>query len=255
VNRINDLKRRILNAAFLAKEGHVASAFSVLDILYVLYENINFDPERDKLPSRDFVFLSKGHASLALYAVLADKGLFSNHLLARYCQHDSFLGGHPHRLCVPGVEASTGSLGHGLPMAVGCAMSLANDKEQNRVYCIVGDGELNEGSCWESLMLAAHHKLCNLTLFIDYNGSNDRAIDLAPLRRKLLAFGWPTEEIDGHDHEALKTALCYRSIKPTAIICRTVKGKGVKEMEENPHAWHHRTPTREELDRFIQELP
>ncbi|MHC4332164.1 MAG: transketolase [Planctomycetota bacterium] len=252
---VKELKRRILVAAHRANEGHVASAFSVLDILYVLYQNIRIDPKRPTLASRDYVFLSKGHASLALYAVLAEKGFFDISELNYYCSLISPLGGHPHRNCVLGVEASTGSLGHGLPMAAGCAMSLKHDLEHNHVYCIVGDGELNEGSMWEALLLAGQHKLSNLTVFIDYNHSNDRAIDLHPLVTKIRSMGRiSTGEIDGHNHDEIALTCRGECEFPSVFICHTTKGKGIREMEENPHAWHHRSPTDSELVTFLEEL-
>ena len=261
-DKVKQLKRNILQAAYRAKEGHIASAYSVLDILYVLYEDfLHHNSMCPGDPKRDFLFLSKGHASLALYAVLADCGYFSMDWLNTMCQAGSHLGGHPHRLCVPGVEASTGSLGHGLPMAVGTAMALQHEKADNRVICIVGDGELNEGSNWEALMLAAQHWLKNLLVIVDYNRSNDRALNLQPLEDKFNAFGWETYNgISGHDHSAISATVNHvfheprRTLGPSLIIAHTVKGCGIKAMESEPHAWHHRTPTDEEYEQFKAEL-
>lgn len=259
--KVNELKKVILLAAHSAGEGHVASAFSILDALYVLYRaHAKIDPSNPAAGDRDYVILSKGHGCLALYAVLADRGFFPPEELSTFCKFGSKFGGHPDRRKIPGVEASTGSLGHGLPMAVGIAKALKIKLKPNKVYCIIGDGELNEGSCWESLLLAEHHQLDNLVILVDYNHSNDRAIDFSgPLKSslvtKLKAFGVILEQIDGHDHQAIDCALSSNSVAgtPHCIVLNTVKGMGIKEMEGNP-AWHHRAPNAEELDRFIKEL-
>lgn len=258
---VTELKRVILLAAHQAGEGHVASAYSILDALYVLYQaHVTHNPQNPKDPLRDYVILSKGHGCLALYAVLAKHGYFPFTDLSTFCKFGSNLGGHPHRNKVPGVEASTGSLGHGLPMAVGLAKAMKIQKKPNRVYCIVGDGELNEGSCWESLLIAEQHNLDNLVIMVDYNHSNDRAIAFSGpfksnLHDKLLAFGVTINSIDGHDHRAIDKALSLQGVPmtPYCIVLNTVKGKGVKEMENNP-AWHHRAPNAEELTRFLEEL-
>lgn len=257
-NKIKDLKRMILIAAHNAGEGHVASAFSILDALYVLYQaHTHILPEEPKSPDRDYVLLSKGHGCLALYAVLASLGFFPTEELSTFCKFGSRLGGHPHRCKIPGVEASTGSLGHGLPMAVGIAKAHKVNRRPNKVFCIVGDGELNEGSNWESLLIAEQHKLDNLVILVDYNRSNDRAISFGNrLGQKLLSFGCYTVECDGHNHEhidAVLSATPKSEGHPTAIVLHTVKGKGIKAMEFNP-AWHHRAPTSEELSQFLEEL-
>lgn len=262
-DKVKQLKRNILWAAYHAKEGHIASAFSVLDILYVLYDDVlRHNPLCPGDPARDFFFLSKGHASLALYAVLANCGYFSMNWLDTACKPDSKLGGHPHRLAVPGVEASTGSLGHGLPMAVGVAMALKHQGVDNRVVCVIGDGELNEGSNWEALLLGAQHWLNNLLVIVDYNRSNDRALHLEPLGDKLRAFGWEicsgVNGEDGHNHTSMKMRINYavtsKVLGPSIIIANTIKGKGVKAMEDDPHAWHHRVPTEDEYNKFRSEL-
>lgn len=260
--KVKELKRMILLAAHSAGEGHVASAFSILDALYVLYQaHAKIDPSNPKDPDRDYVILSKGHGCLALYAVLAKHGFFGSEELSTFCKFGSKLGGHPHRLKVPGVEASTGSLGHGLPIAVGIAKALKiQGRTDQKVYCIVGDGELNEGSNWEALLIAEHHQLDNLVILVDYNHSNDRAICYSgPFKSnlidKLMSFGLTVSSIDGHNHRAIDHALNVQSLQGTArcIVLNTLKGRGVKDMEGNP-AWHHRAPTSEELNQFLEEL-
>jgi transketolase len=251
---LTGLRRRILEAAAASGEGHVPSAFSILDILWVLYDRVlgvsSADPAA---PGRDRFVLSKGHASLALYAVLAEKGFFPRHWLDRFGRYDSPLGGHPDRSKVPGVEASTGSLGHGFPIAVGMAMGLAIRRTPARVFCLIGDGEANEGSVWEAAALGAHHRLSNLCCIVDYNHSTDRALAMGDIGAKFSAFGWSVQEVDGHDHASLHRALGARPDGPSAIVANTVKGHGCPPMEHQP-AWHHRSPTAAELPDLIAAL-
>jgi transketolase len=252
---INYLKKLILLAAWSSKEGHIASAFSTLDILYVLYNEIlNINSENINDEFRDRFVLSKGHASLALYAILADKGFFPLSELNKFCLYDGILGGHPDSNKVPGVEASTGSLGHGFPLSAGIALGLKIKKNNSRVFVIIGDGECNEGTIWETALLASNHRLNNLTCIIDYNHSNDRALKLEDLAAKFASFGWETITTNGHDHEMLTNILRHRNDeKPVAVIANTIKGKGIKEMENNP-AWHHRSPNDKELKIMLEEL-
>lgn len=252
---MNDLRRQIILAAANAGEGHIPSAFSILDILWVLYDRVaHIDPKQPKSRDRDRFVLSKGHGALALYAVLADRGFFPASELATLGRFDSLLGGHPDCNKVPGVEASTGSLGHGLPMAVGMALGMRIDGLRRRVFALVGDAECNEGSVWEAVLLASHHRLSGITCVVDHNHSTDRALSLGDIEAKFKAFGWVAVTIDGHDHNAIHKALVdVDPDRPTAIVAETVKGYGCKQMENNP-AWHHRTPTSEELAVFLQEL-
>jgi transketolase len=249
------LKKIIVESANKAGEGHIASAFSILDILWVLYDKIlKINPADPDNENRDRFILSKGHASLGLYAILANKGFFPFSEFDNFGKYESILGGHPDRNKIPGVEASTGSLGHGFPMAVGMALGLKINKSDNRVYCLVGDGEANEGTIWESAMLAAHHKLSNLCLIIDHNHSTDRALVVCDLTEKFKSFGWESCTIDGHDQEKIYNTLKNLSqSKPTAIIAETIKGQGVKMMEKNP-AWHHKFPSDDELNEIMNEL-
>ena len=252
---LNRLKRQIVLATVTVGEGHIPSAFSILDILWVLYDRVlQVDPKNPKSDKRDRFVLSKGHGALALYAVLAEKGFFPASELERFATFNSILGGHPDCNKVPGVEASTGSLGHGLPMAVGMALGMRIRKVNSRIFVLVGDAECNEGTIWESALLAAHHRLSNLTCIVDYNHSTDRALLLGDIAAKFAAFGWGTTAINGHDHNAIYNALIRtESYRPTAIVAEAVKGFGCKRMENNP-AWHHRTPTQDELPAILKEL-
>lgn len=240
---INKLKQKIVKMAFQAQEGHIASAFSILDMVWVLY---------DRVLKKDFFILSKGHGCLGLYAVLAEKKFFPKSWLKHLGEFNSHLGGHPDSNRVPGVLASTGSLGHGLPLAVGMAMGLKIKKNPKKVYCLIGDGEANEGSIWEAVMLAQQQGLDNLVCLVDYNHSTDRALDLGDMGEKFRSFGWQVKNINGHDHQAIEKAL-KPADKPLAVIANTIKGYGVKEMESNP-SWHHRSPTKEEMERILKEL-
>jgi transketolase len=252
---LNQLKRQIITATTVTKEGHIPSAFSILDLVWTLYDRVlRFDPKQPKSDARDRFILSKGHGSLAVYTVLAEKGFFPASELNQYCTLKSHLGGHPDHNKVPGIEASTGSLGHGLPFGVGVAMALRIRRVDRRVFVIVGDAECNEGSIWEAALLAAHHRLANLTCIVDYNHSTDRALGMGDMAAKFTAFGWAATTINGHDPAAIETALrASNPQKPTAIIAETIKGKGVKQMEGNP-AWHHRCPSKEEMEAMFQEL-
>jgi len=252
---LNRLRRMIIEASAYAQEGHIPSAFSILNILWVLYTHIlQIDPKHPDTLDRDRFVLSKGHASLGLYAVLADKGFFPLEELDTFGRYNSSLGGHPDTRKVPGVEASTGSLGHGFPMAVGMALGFKIKKQPNRVFCLVGDGECNEGSIWESALLASHHQLSNLCCIVDYNHSTDRALLMGDLAQKFNAFAWETLTIDGHNEIEILEALTTKTDnKPLAIIAETIKGFGCAVMENEP-AWHHKFPTEAELETLIEGL-
>jgi transketolase len=232
-----------------SRRGHVGSAFSVIEILRVLYDDIMlYDSQNPRWVKRDRCILSKGHGCLALYVILADKGFFPESELWKFCKPDGILGGHPEYGKIPGVEASTGSLGHGLPIGVGFALNAKYEQLDYRTFVIIGDGESDEGSNWEAAMSAAKHKLDNLTVLVDYNkhqsyDSTYAVLDLEPLVDKWRAFGFVVAEVDGHDARALQDALRRTPVsvdKPNAIICHTVKGKGV-ECIENDLNWHHKS--------------
>jgi transketolase len=201
--------------------------------------------------------MSKGHASIGLYAVLAEKKLIEEKELQGFASFHSTLGGHPDRNKLAYVEASTGSLGHGMPIGVGVALSKKINTLPGNVYLLVGDGECNEGSIWESALLAAEHKLSNICCIVDHNHTTDRALKIDSIEEKFRAFGWETVLIAGHDHEAIQGAFAHflmrQSNKPFCIIANTIKGWGVKMMENNPE-WHHKTPSEQELEQILQAI-
>jgi len=255
-NKMKQLRESVVKSSYSSKEGHIPSALSILDILWVLYDKILKLGKTPLNPDRDYFILSKGHASLGLYAVLAEKELIPKKSLIDFCSFDSMLGGHPDRNKVPWVEASTGSLGHGFPIAVGIAMGIKIQDKKNRVFTVIGDGECNEGTIWESALLAAHHKLNNLYCVVDYNHSTDRALGVGNLTEKFKSFGWNSLEADGHNQDEIERMLKKvpeKADTPTIVIAKTIKGYGIKSMENNP-AWHHRSPTTEELANILKEI-
>lgn len=244
--RSRDLRLKALAAFASARRGHLPSAFSLVEILRVLYDRVlRVDPSRPGWPERDRLIFSKGHGCLGLYAILADKGFFPEAELQEFCRLDGRLGGHPEYGKVPGVEASTGSLGHGLSMGVGRALALRGTS--SRVFVLDSDGECDEGSLWEAALSAAKHRLDHLTVLVDYNhmqsyGTTAEVLPLDPLADKWRAFGFAAEEVDGHDLVQLESALArlpFQSGRPSVLVCHTVKGKGVSFMEGDP-AWHHK---------------
>ena len=246
--RSKELRRLIIRMIETGRRGHIGPAGSIIEILRVLYDDwLKVRPGEPQWGDRDRFILSKGHGCLALYAILADKGFFAMSELDSFCAQESMLGGHPeHR--VPGVEASTGALGHGLSIGVGMALAAKINKKSHRVAVVVGDGEINEGAIWEAAMSAAKHKLSNLTVFIDYNklqsyGPTRMVLDLEPLVEKWRAFGFGVEEIDGHDPSEILQMLGqlpFNNDKPSAVVCHTIKGRGFS-MAENEPAWHHKS--------------
>lgn len=253
---VKDLKKKIINVAVMSGgDHHIASAFSILDILWVLYDKIlKVDPKKLKDSERDFFILSKGHASLGLYSVLNKKGFFNNKTFESFSKYDSILGGHPHRNSVPGVESSTGSLGHGMPIAVGIALGLKIQNKKQNVYVLIGDGESNEGTIWESILLSSHHKLNNLCCIVDHNDSSERALSLGDIEQKFKSFGWKSITVNGHNHKKIERALKTEHKKqPLAIIARTIKGHGISMMRDNP-AWHRKTPNKDEIELILKEL-
>ncbi len=254
---ILSLKEMIVKASFKSKEGHIPSGLSILDIIWVLYDKIlKIKKNEPNQHDRDRFILSKGHGSLGLYAVLIGQGLLEKKLIDDFCTFDSILGGHPDRNKIPFVEASTGSLGHGLPMAVGIAMGAKIQMLKSRVFCLIGDGECNEGTIWESMLLASHHKLDNLCCIVDYNHSTDRALNIDNLTDKFRSFGWNTIEVNGHDHESLYkyfSEFPQKKELPTVLIAETIKGNGIRSMESQP-AWHHKSPSNENIKSIIEEI-
>lgn len=242
--------------------SHIASILSVADILAVLYTDVlRVDPQDPKLDTRDRFILSKGHAGAAVYAALAERGFFAPEILKTHYQDGSLLSGHVSHKGVPGVEFSTGSLGHGLPVAVGMAMAAKLDGKKHRVYVVLGDGECDEGSNWEAALFASHHELNNLTVVVDHNKMQsldfcDNTLRLSPFAEKWRAFGFAVCETDGHDHAALRAAFdeAKRQDGPTVILANTVKGKGISFMEFDI-LWHYRFPHDGwEYDEAVREL-
>ena len=238
-----DLIQNIITTAFRNKEGHIASALSILDFMICLYDGI--------IRSDDDFILSKGHASLALYAVMSARGELTEEEFFSFCQFESKLGGHPSSKKLDGVKISTGSLGHGFPFAVGLAIAKKIKGESGNVYCVVGDGEANEGTIWESAILAGSMKLGNLFCVMDFNKSGERAIELKSCAPRFQAFNWAVACIDGHNHNEIIDALGIDTQFPKFIELRTVKGKGCPVMENNPE-WHHKQPSSQ--DELIQIL-
>jgi transketolase len=258
-NAIRGLSLRMVHRAGM---GHPGGDLSSADILTVLYFAVlRIDPPNPSAPDRDRFIMSKGHCSGALYATLATAGFFPFEELDTYMQPLSSLNGHPDRNKVPGVEANTGPLGHGLPVGAGAALAAKMSGAEWRTYVLTGDGELQEGSNWEAAMAAAHYGLDNLTVIVDRNGfqqgdATERTVRLEPLADKWRAFGWAVEEVDGHDPSALLSVfrrLPLEAGKPTCIIAHTHKGKGVSFMEDRVE-WHHRVPSGEELEAALREL-
>ena len=260
----NNVRMDILEEVYNAKSGHIGGAFSIADILTVLYFNeMNIDAKIPDSPDRDRLVLSKGHASAALYAVLAEKGYIDKDELKTFRNIDSNLQGHPDMNKVPGVDMTTGSLGQGLSAANGMALSSKLDSRGYRAYCILGDGELQEGQVWEAAMTAEKYQLDNLCVIVDANElqltdstMNVKGINYNDIEQKFRAFGFQTVVIDGHNIESIIRALTIAEMtkgKPTAIICKTIKGKGVSFME-NQVDWHGKAPNDEEYEMAVKEL-
>jgi len=254
-------RKKILKYIYKANAGHTGGSLSCTDILNVLYNSVlNVDPENFTDPARDRYIQSKGHSVEALYVVLADKGFFPESDLETLCQYKSHYIGHPTRK-IKGIEQNTGALGHGLSLSVGTALAAKMDQLDYRVYTLLGDGELPEGSNWEAFLTAAHYKLDNLCAIIDHNtlqitGSTKDVCNLAPVDKKLQSFGWNVHHVDGHDITMLKEAFEMVSQvkeKPSLIIAHTVKGKGVSFME-NQVKWHHGVPSEQQYKDALAEL-
>jgi transketolase len=254
-----EIRKSILQVSSASGEGHIPSCFSVVEILAELYGNtLKYRAQDPQWEDRDYFILSKGHASLALYAVLAGVGFISETELLHFAQYDSRLGGHPDRNKVPGVEASTGSLGHGFPFAAGIALGLKIKHKSNRVYVLIGDGEANEGTIWETAMVSAHRKLDNLIGILDDNRSTGRCLPLTDIAKKWMAFGWQVYEVDGHNSAKMRntfqSVLKDKPSGPVMIVAHTIKGKGSVILENNSFAWHHKSPSASELDILMREL-
>ena len=258
----NQLRIDMIEALAAAGSGHPGGSLSATEIITVLYfDKMNVDPQNPADPDRDRFVLSKGHAAPALYAALAERGFFPREELLRLRKLDSHLQGHPNMGDTPGVDMSTGSLGQGLSVANGMALAGRLDHKDYWVYCIMGDGEIEEGQVWEAAMSAGHYGLDHVIAFVDHNGlqidgSNDQVMTVMPIVDKFEAFGWDAVSIDGHDMDAIAAAIERAKTvkgKPSVIVCETVKGKGVSYME-NQVGWHGVAPNAEQAERALAEL-
>ena len=255
----NEIRIECLRMTNRAQSSHLGSMFSCADIVAVLYSRVlKFNSKKPKDENRDFFFQSKGHAGGVLYATLAKYNFFDRDLLKTYYQNGSKFGGHISHKGIPGVELSTGSLGHALSVSCGVALELKNQIKENKVFTLLSDGEMDEGSNWEALMFAGHHNLNNLTIIIDYNKlqsltSTYETLNLEPLEEKLVNFGWEVLSIDGHNYAEIEKSLKHETDRPLCIIANTTKGKGVSFMEDSV-LWHYRSPQGEEFDDALNEL-
>lgn len=256
------LRRTVLQMIVDANASHIASSYSIVEILVYLYENILKINPKDPLSLQgDRFILSKGWGVSTLYAILAEKGFFKKKLLTTYCKNGSKFIGIATRNGIPGIEATTGSMGHGLPIGVGMALAAKMQARQSKIFVLISDGECDEGSTWEAILQAGHHKLDNLVVIIDYNkwqsfGKIKDILDLEPFKKKWEAFRWIVKEIDGHDFEQMSqifTHIPFNKGKPSVIIAHTIKGKGVSVLE-NRNEWHYKTPTELEIKIAKREL-
>lgn len=241
-----DIRKLIIEASYYAGYGHIPSALSIVEILLGI----------DTVKTEDDIFiLSKGHGCLAYYAYLVQKNVISIEELRNFGKKDSKLGGHPDRNKIGDIYASTGSLGHGLPIAVGAVMAKKIMKKDGKVFCVIGDGEANEGTIWEAITVSVNNNLNNLICIVDNNNSQVRSLPSKNLVNKFRAFGCNVHEVNGHDYDELtKTLSIQDNKKPTVVVTNTVKGKGVSEMENDMFAWHHRAPSEDEYKRFVREI-
>jgi transketolase len=254
----SDLRRKIVDMVVAGGDGHIPSAFSIIDIITYLYANVlRFEAKNPSWHDRDIFILSKGHGCLALYVNLHRHGFITDKDVEMFCKSGGILGEHPDRTKVPGAEASTGSLGHGLSFAVGIALGLLIQKRNNRVFVIVGDGECHEGTVWEAAHVARNRNLGNLCVMVDWNQSGMQLLPVEDLPAKWRSFGWNTTEIDGHNEGEIAAALSSVKISapgiPNVIIAHTVKGKGVPAIEGHG-GWHHRIPNSDEYRMIMEAL-
>jgi len=253
----NDLRKKIVDLVVSAKEGHIPSTFSIVDIIATLYKHVlKVDPKNPDWEDRDYFVLSKGHGAMALFVVLNKYGFISDDILDSYSKFGSILGGHPDVTKVPGAEASTGSLGHGLSFSIGIALTHKIKKSKNRIFTLIGDGESQEGTVWEAAQVGVNLKLGNLCVIVDNNQSAAQLMPIQNPKKRWEAFGWNVIEIDGHSEKELLEAvdkIDFEAEIPTIIIANTIKGKGVK-MIEGHGQWHHKIPNEEEYKILMDEL-
>lgn len=250
-----EIRENILRISHHSGHGHIPTCFSIIEMLRAAYDTMKHDPKRPDWAERDIFILSKGHAALGLYCTLAQYGYFPVSDVFSFGAFESRFGCHADRLKIPGVELSTGSLGHGIGVAVGVATGFKLSMSSRRVFVLIGDGESNEGTVWESIMVSANLKLDNLTVLFDNNRSQSRCLPIINPEEKFAVFGFDVKSVDGHDLVALKNAILDSSRGlPRIIIANTVKGKGSKTLSNDIYAWHRRSPNAEELMKIIGEL-
>lgn len=254
IDECQSIRKEILKIAKASGHGHIPTCFSVVESLYAVYSIMKHNPQNPQWEERDIFVLSKGHAALAHYCVLAHFGYFPIEKVYSFGAFGSDFGCHADRFKIPGIEASTGSLGHGIGLAVGMALAFKIKNTARKVYTIVGDGESNEGTVWEALLVADNLKLDNLTIIYDNNMSHARGLQITNPAEKFAAFGCHTIEIDGHDVDALKDAFLLKPRGLKGIIANTVKGYGCRELSDNHYAWHRRSPSEEELSCLLEEI-
>jgi transketolase len=249
------IRQEILNISKATGHGHIPSCFSVVEVLFALYDTMHHDSKNPSWDKRDIFILSKGHASLALYCVLAEFGYYPISKVYTFGQFESLFGCHPDRFKIPGIEASTGSLGHGIGLAVGAALALKIKKDKSRrVYTLIGDGESNEGSVWEAIMVSTNLKLDNLTIIYDNNMSHARGLQIPNPKERLRSFGCETSDVNGHDLKALKKEIRKTGRTVRAVIAHTCKGYGCSTMIKNHYEWHRKAPSDQEFTQLLKEL-
>jgi len=249
-----EIRKNILNISTKSGQGHIPTCFSVVEVIYSIYATMKHNPDRPDLEERDLFILSKGHASLALYCVLSQIGYFGMDEVCAFGAFNSEFGCHVDRCKIPGVEVSTGSLGHGIGVGVGMALALKLKRSSRRVFVVIGDGESNEGSVWEAIMVAVSLELANLTVVYDNNMSHSRGLQIHHPRRQFQGFGCEVAEVKGHDLHELRKELEKKSDVVRVIIANTVKGYGCKTFIENTYSWHRRSPNKLELRQLMREL-
>ncbi len=248
------IRRDILVASRASGHGHIPTSFSIVEMLYATYASMKHDPKNPSWDERDIFILSKGHGALGFYCVLARIGYFAVDEAKTFGAYLSKYGCHPDRRKVAGVEASTGSLGHGIGIAVGMALAFKLSGSTRRVFTLIGDGEANEGSTWEAIMVAANLRLSNFTILLDFNKSQVRSLPITNPAERLAAFGCRVREVDGHDVDGLKAALAAPSDSVKAVVAHTIKGYGCRTLEENIFEWHRKSPDASQLEQFLNEL-
>ena len=249
-----EIRQSVLWASKESGHGHIPTSFSVVELLYSAYSVMRHDPKKPDWDERDMFILSKGHAALGHYATLAHFGYFDANELSAFGAHGSRFGCHADRFKVPGAEASTGSLGHGIGLAVGMALANRIRKTDRKIYVLIGDGESNEGSVWEAVMVAANLKLANLTILFDGNMSQSRSLQITDAADRFRAFKAEAHQVDGHDVAALQAALQAEAETVKVIVADTIKGHGCRTLTEEMFAWHRRSPKEDEYQQLLKEL-